>query len=290
MQTIAIANQKGGCGKTTTAVNLSASLALKGFKVLLVDLDPQGHATLGVGIDPSKLDESIYDILLKPERPLQEIVKWTEVRNLWIAPANILLSGADLELVSLIGREKVLEEAFSRLGDFYDFVIFDCAPSLSLLTVNALNYVKKVLIPIQAHYYAMEGMKQLFATIDQVKRRLNPDLRILGVLLTMVDLRTNICRDVVQGVRDYFKDKVFNSMVRLNVKLTEAPSAGKPISLYDPASLGAKDYDDLADEVLHRELGLALPSQAVPAPAELNPPQVIEEAVHHAEEKEFRVS
>lgn len=287
MHTIAIANQKGGCGKTTTAVNLSASLALKGYKVLLVDLDPQGHATLGVGIDPCKLDESIYDILLKPERPLQEIVKWTEVRNLWIAPANILLSGADLELVSLIGREKVLEDAFSRLGPFYDFIIFDCAPSLSMLTVNALNYVQKVLIPIQAHYYAMEGMKQLFSTIDQVKRRLNPDLKVLGVLLTMVDMRTNICRDVVSGVRDYFKEKVFNSMIRLNVKLTESPSAGKPINIYDPYCLGTKDYEDLADEVLHRELGLALPrlEEAVPVPA-----AVPQEQAEHAEEKELRAS
>lgn len=258
MKTIAIANQKGGCGKTTTAVNLSACLAQKGYKVLLVDLDPQAHATLGVGIDPYKLEESIYDIFIKSERSIQEIVKWTDVKNLWIAPANILLSGADIELVNRMGREKVLEEIFSKISSFYDFVLIDCAPSLSLLTVNALNVAQRILIPIQAHYYAMEGMKQLFNTVEEVKKRLNPGLKILGILLTMVDNRTNICREVVRGVRDYFKDKVFKTEIHINVKLTEAPSAGKPISVYDSCSVGAKDYEDLAGELLHRELGLPL--------------------------------
>ena len=258
MKTIAIANQKGGCGKTTTAVNLSACLAQKGYKVLLVDLDPQAHATLGVGIDPYKLEESIYDIFIKSDRSIQEIVKWTDVKNLWTAPANILLSGADIELVNRMGREKVLEEMFSKISSFYDFVLIDCAPSLSLLTVNALNVAERILIPIQAHYYAMEGMKQLFNTVEEVKKRLNPELKILGILLTMVDNRTNICREVVRGVRDYFKDKVFKTEIHINVKLTEAPSAGKPISVYDPCSVGAKDYEDLASELLHRELGLPL--------------------------------
>ncbi|MDP3921654.1 MAG: AAA family ATPase [Candidatus Omnitrophota bacterium] len=250
MKTIAIANQKGGCGKTTTAVNLSACLAQRGCRVLLVDLDPQAHATLGVGIDPYKLEESVYDVLLKPDRSVQDIVRRTEVKNLWVAPSNILLSGADIELVNRMGRERVLEEVFSNVTTLYDYVIIDCAPSLSLLTVNAMNFVQEILIPIQAHYYAMEGMKQLFSTIDEVKKRLNPDLKILGILLTMVDTRTNICREVVRGVRDYFQDKVFKTEIHINVKLTEAPSAGKPITVYDPCSVGAKEYEDLASEVL----------------------------------------
>jgi chromosome partitioning protein len=264
MHTIAVVNQKGGCGKTTTAVNLSASLALKGYRVLLVDLDPQGHATLGVGLDPSKLDDTLYDMMLKPERSLYEIIKPTMIPHLMIAPSNLFLSGVDIVLANRIKKEKVVEEIFSRIDGDFQFVIFDCAPSLNLLTVNALNYVKKVLIPIQAHYYAMEGVKQLFVTLQEVKKRLNPDLQILGMLLTMVDKRMKICSDVARGVREYFKERVFNTMIRSNVRLTEAPSAGQPVCLYDPHSIGAQDYENLAHEILYLELGLPLP-EAPPA-------------------------
>ena len=250
MRTFTVANQKGGCGKTTTAISLSASLADKGLKVLLVDLDPQAHATLGVGFDPTRLEESIYEIFLEPRRSLQEVIVGTEVKNLWLAPSSILLSSADIRFVDTRDRERILESIFSKLEDRYDFAIVDCAPALNLLTVNALNASQKVIIPVQAHYYAMEGMKQLFYTMNEVRERLNPELSILGILLTMVDNRITICRDVVKGMRDYFKSKVFETVIHQNVSLPEAPSAGQPINVYDPDSLGAKEYEKLANEIL----------------------------------------
>jgi len=266
VRTFTIANQKGGCGKTTTAVSLSASLAHKGLKVLLVDLDPQAHATLGVGFDPTQLEESIYEIFLEPRRSLQEIIVGTEVKNLWLAPSSILLSSADIQFADSRDRERILESIFLKLEDYYDFVIVDCAPALNLLTVNALNASQKVLIPVQAHYYAMEGMKQLFHTMKEVRERLNPELSILGILLTMVDNRITICRDVVKGMRDYFRSKVFETMIHHNASLAEAPSAGQPISVYDPDSLGAKEYDKLTNEILvleARSSSAALPGQRV---------------------------
>lgn len=250
MNIVAIANQKGGCGKTTTAINLSACLASKGQKTLILDLDPQAHATLGLGLDPDTLDRTMYDVMVTSRTTLPEIIRATSVENLLIAPSNILLSGADVDLVNVIGRENVLKDHLLSLDDSYLNVVIDCSPSLSVLTVNALTAADYVLIPVQTHYFAMEGMKQLFTTVDLVKRRLNPRLSILGILPTMYDPRTNIGKEVLQGIRDYFKEKVTQTVIHINTKLTEAPSAGEPIIIYDAHSTGARDYTQLAEEVL----------------------------------------
>ncbi|MBI1884660.1 MAG: ParA family protein [Chlamydiae bacterium] len=253
MPIIAIANQKGGCGKTTTAINLAAVLAAKGLRSLLIDLDPQAHATLGLGLMPDTLDRTIYDVLVSSRASLSQVIRATHVENLFIAPSNILLSGADIDLVNVIGRENVLRDHLLALGDAYSYILIDCSPSLSILTVNALTASDFILIPIQTHYFAMEGMKQLFTTIDLVKRRLNPNLSIMGILPTLYDPRTNIGKEVLQGIRDYFKEKVFQSVIHINTKLTEAPSAGETIITYDPRSTGARDYTQLAEEVLSLE-------------------------------------
>ena len=271
MITIAIANQKGGCGKTTTAVNLSACLAELGFKVILLDLDPQAHATIGVGIEPAELKESIYEVLTAGAK-INTVLKHTRFANLDIIPSNILLSGTDIDLVNVIGREGVLRDAIVEAKPDHDFCVIDCSPSLSVLTVNALVTSQFILIPIQTHYYAMEGMKQLFSTIDIVKRRINRDLKVLGILPTFLDRRTNISKEVLEGVREYFKERVFQTPIHSNVKLTEAPSAGEPVTVYDPQSSGANDYRALTKEVLVRLAAMgyaeavarAIPVETVP--------------------------
>jgi chromosome partitioning protein len=252
MKTVAIVNQKGGCGKTTTAINLSAALAIKGYKVLLVDLDAQAHASLGLGIELHNLEKTIYEVLINPEIKMSQVIKNTGVDNLHLVPSNILLSGAEVDLINVIGRENILSNALSEIVPNYDFIFIDCSPSLNLLVVNALVAADGVLIPVQTHYYALEGMKQLFNTIEIVKSKLNHSLCILGILLTFYDPRTNISKEVVSETRKHFKEKIFNTLIHTNVKLTEAPSTGKPIMIYESKSKGALDYNNLTDEVINR--------------------------------------
>ncbi|MDP8217329.1 MAG: AAA family ATPase [Candidatus Theseobacter exili] len=253
MRVIAIANQKGGCGKTTTAINLSACLAEKGYKILLIDMDPQSHASIGLGIEVYKLKKSMYEVLIQPEVGFQDIIRKTEIPGLEIAPATIMLSGAEIDLANVIGRENVLKECVQGLPYQYDYAIIDCPPSLSLLTVNALTAADELLVPVHTQYFPLEGVKQLLKTIDIVKKRLNHKLRVLGILPTLFDRRTNLSKDVLDGIRDYFRDKVFNTVINNNIKLAEAPSAGKPIILYDAGATGARDYRSLTKEVIVRE-------------------------------------
>ncbi|HSV27816.1 MAG TPA: AAA family ATPase [Sedimentisphaerales bacterium] len=249
MQTIAIANQKGGCGKTTTAVNLAAAMAELGKKVLLIDMDMQAHATLGLGIEPETVSKSIYDVMSDPDTPVVRAILPTAVPSLDIMPSNILLSGLDVELAHRTGREFVLKKKLEGFRGRYDYCVIDCAPSLSLLTLNALATSEYVIVPVQTQYYALEGLKQLLETLDIVRNRLNARLSILGVLLTFYEGRTLLSRDVEQQMRDYFKDKVFKTVIRRTVRLAEAPSAGQPITTYDPRCKGADEYRALAREV-----------------------------------------
>jgi len=249
---IAVANQKGGVGKTTTAINLSACLAEIGYKTLLLDIDPQSNTTSGLGFDPRKLTKSIYHVLID-NTPIMEIVMDTAVKLLSLVPSNPDLVGAEVEMVALIARETKLRSALQSMRSQYDYIIIDCPPSLGLITLNALTASDSVLIPIQCEYYALEGLGQLLETITLVKDNLNPNLEIEGILLTMQDKRVKLSEQVISEVRNYFKGRVYDTNIPRNVRLSEAPSFGKPIILYDHRSAGAKAYMKLAKEVAGHE-------------------------------------
>lgn len=254
MKTFAISNQKGGCGKTTTSVNLAAAFASMGKRTLLIDMDAQAHATLGLGLVPDNYDLSIYELLVRDDVAALDTIQRTYLSHLDIIPSNILLSGAEIDICDKKSREFVLSSKLDEIRRFYDLCVIDCSPSLSVLTLNGLVASDYVIVPVQTHYYAIEGLKQLMDTIDQVQLRFNPALKILGILLTFYDRRTVLSRDVMMQMRDYFGSLVFNTVIHRTVRLAEAPSAGESVLTYAPQSSGALEYMNLAQEIENEEI------------------------------------
>ena len=249
MRTIAIANQKGGCGKTTTAVNVAAALALRGKNIFVIDFDPQAHATMGLGINPDKLEKTVYDVFSSAQMSLTDITVSTNINGLEVAPSNILLSGLEFELAVRYNREFALKRRLEATDGRYDICVIDCSPSLSLLTLNALVASDEVVIPVQTQYYALEGLKQLLETIDIVKQRFNPNLRVLGILLTFVESRTNLSRQIQEQMREFFGHLVFDTVIHRTVRFAEAPSAGVPVIFFSPSCRGSFEYKALAEEI-----------------------------------------
>ena len=249
---IAIANQKGGVGKTTTSINLSSCIAAKGKKVLVVDIDPQGNTTSGYGIEKNDLDNTIYELMLG-DCSIEDCIIKDVIENISILPSNVNLAAAEIELIGVDKKEYILKNEIDWVKDRYDYIIIDCRPSLSLLTVNAMTTADSVLVPIQCEYYALEGLSQLIHTVNLVKERLNPNLEMEGVVFTMYDSRTNLSAQVVENVKSHLNQKVYRTVIPRNIRLAEAPSYGQPINIYDPKSAGAESYLALAEEVIDRK-------------------------------------